>query len=97
MVMVTAFPGIHYNPEKVDELSSVMAPPYDVINSEEQDELHEKSPHNVIRLILPKGEGDEKYVEASKTFRKWMDEGILIQEDKECIYPYIRNSRKMER
>lgn len=90
MVTVAAFPGVHYNPDKIDDFSSVVAPPYDVINSREQDELYERSPYNVIRLILSKGEGDEKYVRASETFRKWTEQGILIQDNEEYVYPYYQ-------
>ena len=90
MVTVAAFPGVHYNPDKIDDFSSVVAPPYDVINSREQDELYERSPFNVIRLILTKGEGDKKYVQASETFRKWIEQGVLIQDKEECIYPYYQ-------
>ncbi len=90
MVMVAAFPGVHYNPDKIDDFSSVVAPPYDVINSREQDELYERSPYNVIRLILSKGDGDEKYVRASETFRKWIEQGILVQDNQECVYPYYQ-------
>ncbi|HSE83777.1 MAG TPA: DUF1015 domain-containing protein, partial [Thermodesulfobacteriota bacterium] len=90
MVTVAAFPGVHYNPDKINDFSSVVAPPYDVINSREQDELYERSPFNVIRLILTKGEGDEKYIQASETFRKWIEQGILIQDNEESIYPYYQ-------
>ena len=90
MVMVAPFRGVRYNPEKIGALDSVLAPPYDVINSEEQNALYEKSPYNVIRIILSKVEGDEKYVQAAETSRKWAKEGILIRDSKPCIYPYYQ-------
>lgn len=90
MVMVNAFRGVRYNSDKIEDLSSVLAPPYDVISPDEQDKLYEKSPHNVIRLILTKGETDEKYVQANETFRKWVGEEVLIQDSEPCIYPYYQ-------
>jgi uncharacterized protein (DUF1015 family) len=90
MVMVNPFYGVRYNPNKIKDFSSVLAPPYDVISPSEQNELYEKSPYNVIRLILPKGEGDEKYARASKTFRRWMGEELLIRDEEPCIYPYYQ-------
>lgn len=101
MVMVAPFRGVRYNPERIFALDSVLAPPYDVINSEEQDELYEKSPYNVIRIILSKVEGDQKYVEAAETFKKWTEEEILIRDNEPCIYPYYQefeeNGRKITR
>jgi uncharacterized protein (DUF1015 family) len=56
MATVKGFRGIRYNPEKVENFGDVLAPPYDVINAQEQDDLYNKDEHNVIRLILAKGE-----------------------------------------
>ncbi|MGH7890166.1 MAG: DUF1015 domain-containing protein, partial [Thermodesulfobacteriota bacterium] len=101
MVMVNAFRGLRYNPDKVDDFSAVVAPPYDVINPEEQDKLYEKSPLNVVRLELTKGDDDEKYIRASETFRKWIKDRVLIQDSEPCIYPYYQefedNGRKFTR
>ena len=88
MATVKGFKGIRYNPERIKDFSMVLAPPYDVISPEEQEALHEKSPYNVIRLDLAKGDGDSKYENAASTFRKWIDEKILIRDDEPSIYPY---------
>ena len=94
MVMVVPFCGVRYNADKVGVLDSVFAPPYDVISPQEQNKLYEKNPYNVIRLILSKGEGDEKYIEAAETFRRWIDEGVLIQDREPCIYPYYQEFKE---
>ena len=39
MATVKGFRGIRYNPEKIENFADVLAPPYDVINSSEQEEL----------------------------------------------------------
>lgn len=90
MVMVVPFCGVRYNADKVGVIDSVLAPPYDVIGPQEQNELYEKNPYNVIRIILSKGEGDEKYIEAADTFRRWINEGVLIKDREACIYPYYQ-------
>lgn len=90
MPIVRGFKGIRYNPEKIDDFSNVLAPPYDVINSQEQNELHERDPLNVVRLILPIGENDIKYERAAKTFRDWYVEDVLLQDPDPCIYPYYQ-------
>lgn len=90
MATVKGFRAIRYNPNKVNDFANVLAPPYDVINKEEQEELFEKDPLNVVRLILPKGEGDAKYERAAKAFRDWFVEDILTQDSEESIYPYYQ-------
>ena len=35
-----------------EELSRLIAPPYDIISSPEQNALYQKSPYNVVRLTL---------------------------------------------
>lgn len=86
------FAALRYNPEHVGSLSDVVAPPYDVIDPELQDRLYKRHPANVIRVILnrqePGDEGDEKYERAAKFVRQWLDEGVLIREDRPAFYVY---------
>ena len=78
--------AIRYNLGRVGSLSDVVAPPYDVIGPELQDELYQKSPFNVVRLILNKilpGDDDEaynRYTRAKRHFKDWQSEGILYSE-----------------
>jgi len=90
LATIKGFKGIRYNPEKINNYESIVAPPYDVINHEEQNKLYEKAPNNVIRLILPKGEGEERYKNASKTFIDWLESSVLINESEPAIYPYYQ-------
>ena len=90
MATISGFCGVRYNSDKIDSYDSVLAPPYDVISEDEREKLYEKSPFNVIRLILSKGDGDEKYRLASDTFKKWMNDEILIRDKESTIYPYFQ-------
>jgi len=90
MATVKGFRGIRYNPEKIENFGDVLAPPYDVINAKEQDDLYNKDPHNVIRLILSKGDDDSKYEEAANTFRSWIESDILRNDEEPSIYPYYQ-------
>jgi len=90
MVKVKGFRGIRYNPDKIEDFGDVLAPPYDVINAQEQDDLYNKNPHNVIRLILSKGDDDSKYEKAADTFRSWIESCILTNDDEPSIYPYYQ-------
>lgn len=93
MVEVRPFCGWRYDPSRV-RLSEVVAPPYDVINSSEQDALYAKSPYNIIRLILGKDEqGDtvesqNKYTRAASFLDSWANQGILVHDDEPAFYLY---------
>jgi len=72
----------------VQELSSLVAPPYDVISSSERLELMACSPHNVVHLILPEGEGDTKYANAANLLATWRKEGALVRDEQAAFYRY---------
>ena len=67
MAEIAPFRGILYKPSPAagTDVSALIAPPYDVISDREQKELEGKSPHNSVKLILPKdrqgGTTDERY------------------------------------
>ena len=86
------FAAIRYDLDHVGSLSEVVAPPYDVIDPELQDQLYKRHPANVIRVILnrwePGDQGDEKYERAAKFVRQWLNEGVLIREQVPAFYVY---------
>jgi len=95
MVKVAPLTGITYNLNKV-RISDVIAPPYDVISSEEQENLYNKSPYNIVRLILGKINPDDtetnnRYTRAAEDFKNYLEQKALISSDKPCIYYYIQN------
>ena len=93
MAEVQPFQGCRYDMAQVGDLSDVTAPPYDVINPEQQKELYERHPCNVIRLILNREEpGDEnrdaRYERAANFLRHWQHEGVLTREREDALYVY---------
>ncbi|MEE9542928.1 MAG: DUF1015 domain-containing protein [Thermodesulfobacteriota bacterium] len=86
------FKGLHYNQRKIKDISKVLAPPYDVISPAYQDELYERDPVNVVRLILAKegADSDARYKAAADDLHKWLDDGTLVREDKPAIYYYTQ-------
>lgn len=72
----------------VSDLANLVAPPYDVISAEEREELAARSPHNVVRLILPEGVGDEKYANAAALLAAWRHEGVLVRDEQAAFYRY---------
>ena len=93
MPAIEAFHGLRYDLGHVGALSDVVAPPYDVIDSELQDALYKKHPCNVIRLILNREEpGDDeksnRYSRAARLLKNWREEGVLQSEHQATLYVY---------
>jgi uncharacterized protein (DUF1015 family) len=91
--MIAAPRALRYRTRGAGELGAILAPPYDVISSTEARELRAGHEHNVVRLILPEGEGDERYARAAATLRSWIDSGVLEVEDRPAVYVHRHNFR----
>jgi uncharacterized protein (DUF1015 family) len=93
MAEVQAFRAFRYDLGRVGALSDVVAPPYDVIDASLQQALYDRSPHNVIRLILNKEsptdtENDNRYTRAARTLKAWQQDNILVQDSARALYVY---------
>jgi uncharacterized protein (DUF1015 family) len=87
MAEIAPFRGILYKPSGTD-LSALIAPPYDVIYDDERRALAALSPHNIVRLILPEGDGDQRYAAAAQTLGQWMQQGVMARDATPAIYRY---------
>lgn len=90
MAAIAPLQAIRYPQTKQSDL---VAPPYDVLSGQDKARLLAKNPHNVVALDLPhippKEAGpDAAYEAAGSLLRKWLDEGVLKQDDKPALYPY---------
>jgi uncharacterized protein (DUF1015 family) len=85
---VVPFSGIRYDPGRVNDLSRVLAPPYDVIGEAERAALEARHPQNVVRIELPRGEGDTRYAEAARLLGDWMAAGALRADPSPGFYLY---------
>jgi uncharacterized protein (DUF1015 family) len=93
MTEVVPFNGLLYDQSKVGFLKFVTAPPYDVIEPDLQEELYHRNPYNVIRLILGKEYPQDtpennRYTRSAKCFENWLEDEVLIEEEKPCFYGY---------
>ena len=86
MPEIRPFRGIRYDLAHVGALSDVVAPPYDVIDEAQRAELESRSPYNVVRIDLPKGNGDP-YEHASEIFTQWQDTGIIVADEQPAVWP----------
>lgn len=83
MPEIKPFRGILYD-TAAHRPESVMAPPYDVIGPELREALYQRSPENIVRLILSK-EADP-YASAARDFAEWKRRGVLVQQPQAAIY-----------
>jgi uncharacterized protein (DUF1015 family) len=93
MAKIVPFRGIRYNPERVQDLARVIAPPYDVISSALQDDLYSRHENNIVRLILGKtraadSEQDNRYIRSAADFQAWQEEKVLVRDQDPSIYLY---------
>jgi uncharacterized protein (DUF1015 family) len=86
MVDISPFRGLVYNKEKTGDISKLVSPPYDVVSPKKREDLISFSPENIINLILPQGDGDTKYQNASKILDEWINKQILIKDECNCYY-----------
>jgi uncharacterized protein (DUF1015 family) len=85
--LMKAFSGILYNKEKIDDISRVVCPPYDVISNTAS--YYERSNQNAIRLELPAASASmNQYDTAKNTMDDWLKKDILASDKQETIYVY---------
>ena len=91
MAEIIPFRGVLYNVRKVDNMTNVVAPPFDIISDQEQLEYHENHPHNIIRLTLGKTHENDtntnnRYTRAAKCFNKWLSNHIMERDKTPAFY-----------
>jgi uncharacterized protein (DUF1015 family) len=93
MAEIRAFRAFRYDLGRVGTLSDVIAPPYDVIDAGLQQAMYNKSPYNVVRLILNQEqpsdtEHNNRYTRAAGFLRDWQRDGVLKQDTARALYVY---------
>lgn len=85
MAEIEPFRGIFYD-VPAGELSAVLAPPYDVIPPDYQDDLYARDARNVVRLELNRNVGETAYSDAALQLRRFLDEGTLRRDPRPALY-----------
>ena len=88
--------GVLYD-AKAGPLSQLLAPPYDVISPAEREALAVRSPHGIVHLILPAGEGDQRYAQAARLYKEWLAAGLLRRDQQPAIYLYHQQYQEFTR
>ncbi|HWB66065.1 MAG TPA: DUF1015 domain-containing protein [Mycobacteriales bacterium] len=87
-LVLAPFRGLRYDPDRV-RLADVLAPPYDVIDEPERAELERREAHNVVRLTLPRDDGDASgYAAAKGRLDEWRAAGVLRPDADAAVYVY---------
>ncbi len=93
MAEIRPFRALYYNPTRIPQLADVVTQPYDKISTEMQSRYYRSSPYNLVRVIRGQVHAEDNprsnvYLRASRCFRDWIDEGVLLSDSEPAIYPY---------
>ncbi len=90
MTDVQPLRALHYDPAAVGDLANVTAPPYDVIDERQREELIARSPFNVVAVDLPVG-GYDRYEAAREQFESWQLQGILVRDPEPALWAHVQD------
>ncbi len=85
MAEVRPLNALHYDPARTGGLQLVVAPPYDVIDTAQREELQARSPYNIVRIDLPHADGDP-YAAAAQLLAAWRAEGVVVRDDQPALW-----------
>ena len=98
MASIYPFRAWRYNPSAV-RLQDVVTQPYDKISPAMQEAYYQRSPYNLVRIILGLPElfdaehGENVYTRACRDFKAWREQSILVQEKDPSIFAYAQRFR----
>jgi uncharacterized protein (DUF1015 family) len=91
MARIYPFRALRYNPGQVSA-QDVVTQPYDKITPAMQQAYYQRSPYNLVRIILRMPELFDKegdlYANAARDFAEWRKTGVLAQEQQPCVFAY---------
>ncbi|MGC1872285.1 MAG: DUF1015 domain-containing protein [Acidobacteriaceae bacterium] len=92
MARIYPFRAFRYNPGLV-RAEDVVTQPYDKISPAMQQSYYQRSPYNLVRVILglPElfdSEENNVYTRAAENLTEWRKEGVLSQDNEAAIYAY---------
>ncbi|RMF83423.1 MAG: DUF1015 domain-containing protein [Planctomycetota bacterium] len=94
MCQITPFRAVRYAASENDrDISTRLAPPYDVLSDDDKRELLARDAANFVKIDLPhtppKDAGPaEVYEEARRQLEAWLADGTMVRDDQPAIYVY---------
>ena len=95
MARIYPFRAWRYNPSSV-RLEDVVTQPYDKISPAMQQAYYQRSPFNLVRIVLGLPQlfdaenGENVYTRAARDFCAWREQGVLAQEHEPCVFAYAQ-------
>jgi uncharacterized protein (DUF1015 family) len=95
-MQVESFKAFRFDVGVVGDVGNCIAPPYDVIDDAQQEQLYKKNRHNLVRIIKGQTKASDNgennhYTRAADYLARWIEEGALKQDSAEAIYAYMQD------
>ncbi|MFH1850935.1 MAG: DUF1015 domain-containing protein [Candidatus Neomarinimicrobiota bacterium] len=94
MPEIYPFRGWYYNQSLINDLSSVVTPPYDNIAAEDEQNYRDASEFNFIHLILNDAPGEARYPAAARVLADWTTRNILVRDETPALYLLAQTCRR---
>lgn len=93
---IKPFSAYRFNDSVVGNSGDCIAPPYDVIDERQQDELYRRNPWNIVRAIRGKSAPDDNaqnnvYTRAGAFLEEAVAKGALKQDAEPSLYAYVQD------
>ncbi len=80
----------------VGDAGDCIAPPYDVIDDAQREQLYAKNTYNIIRITKGKTTSSDngqnnQYTRAADYLARWVEQGALKEDSAEAIYAYVQD------
>lgn len=85
---IEAFSALVFDTAKAGALRDLIAPPYDLVDTAQQQALYARSPFNVIRLELNRDA--DPYASAATTLDNWIRERVLVRHAPPALFHYTQ-------
>jgi uncharacterized protein (DUF1015 family) len=85
VAVVRPFRAITFSLEAGPDVSTRVAPPYDVVSASQRAALLERDPRDIIAIDLPAG-GEDRYERAAATWHEWRKAGVLVDDRTPAFY-----------
>jgi uncharacterized protein (DUF1015 family) len=81
MAQLKPFRALRYDVGAAGPLDDLVAPPHDVITTEDEERLLAGSPYNAVRLVHPR-----EPEEAARLLADWRSRGVLVREGRPAVW-----------
>lgn len=93
---IKPFKATRFNTDVVGNPGDCIAPPYDVIDADQQQALYDKNPYNIVRATRGKKKdtddlNDNVYTRARDYLHKAIQDKALVEDGKAAIYVYVQD------